>query len=56
MHDDPILFALTDPHSRYMLLVCALIFLVQCHDERCCTGRLGPLPIFQSAPNPVMSQ
>ncbi|MFZ1830709.1 MAG: UbiA family prenyltransferase [Candidatus Competibacteraceae bacterium] len=27
MHDDPILFALTDPHSRYMLLVCALIFL-----------------------------
>ena len=27
MHDDPILFALTDPHSRYMLLVCGLIFL-----------------------------
>jgi 4-hydroxybenzoate polyprenyltransferase len=27
MHDDPILFALTDSHSRYMLLVCGLIFL-----------------------------
>lgn len=27
MHDDPILFALTDPQSRYMLLVCGLIFL-----------------------------
>ncbi|MCB1779316.1 MAG: UbiA family prenyltransferase [Candidatus Competibacteraceae bacterium] len=27
MHDDPILFALTDSHSRYVLLACALIFL-----------------------------
>ncbi|MCB1776861.1 MAG: UbiA family prenyltransferase [Candidatus Competibacteraceae bacterium] len=27
MHDDPILFAVTDPHSRYVLLACALIFL-----------------------------
>ena len=27
MHDDPILFALTDTHSRYVLLACALILL-----------------------------
>ncbi|QQS54748.1 MAG: UbiA family prenyltransferase [Candidatus Competibacteraceae bacterium] len=27
MHDDPIIFALTDTHSRYVLLACALIFL-----------------------------
>ncbi|HRY15722.1 MAG: UbiA family prenyltransferase [Candidatus Competibacteraceae bacterium] len=27
MHDDPILFAVTDTHSRYVLLTCALIFL-----------------------------
>lgn len=27
MHDDPILFALTDSQSRYALLACALIFL-----------------------------
>ena len=27
MHDDPIIFALTDAHSRYVLLACALIFL-----------------------------
>ncbi|HOW77506.1 MAG TPA: UbiA family prenyltransferase [Candidatus Competibacteraceae bacterium] len=27
MHDDPILFALTDPQSRYAVLACALIFL-----------------------------
>ncbi|MDG4554653.1 MAG: UbiA family prenyltransferase [Candidatus Competibacter sp.] len=27
MHDDPIVFALTDSHSRYMLLACAFIFL-----------------------------
>jgi 4-hydroxybenzoate polyprenyltransferase/phosphoserine phosphatase len=27
MHDDPIIFALTDTHSRYMLLACALILL-----------------------------
>ncbi len=27
MHDDPIIFALTDTHSRYVLLACALILL-----------------------------
>lgn len=27
MHDDPILFALTDPQSRYAVLACVLIFL-----------------------------
>lgn len=27
MHDDPIFFAITDSHSRYVLLVCTLIFL-----------------------------
>ena len=27
MHDDPIIFALTDAHSRYVLLACALILL-----------------------------
>jgi 4-hydroxybenzoate polyprenyltransferase/phosphoserine phosphatase len=27
MHDDPILFAVTDAHSRYVLLACVLIFL-----------------------------
>ncbi|MDS4028862.1 MAG: UbiA family prenyltransferase [Candidatus Contendobacter sp.] len=27
MHDDPIIFALTDTHSRYILLACALILL-----------------------------
>ena len=27
MHDDPILFALSDAHSRYVLLTCALILL-----------------------------
>lgn len=27
MRDDPILFAVTDTHSRYVLLACVLIFL-----------------------------
>jgi len=27
MHDDPIIFTLTDRHSRLMLLVCVLIVL-----------------------------
>ena len=27
MHDDPIIFALTDTHSRYVLLACTLILL-----------------------------
>ena len=28
MHDDPILFALTDRNSRYTMLVCVVIFLI----------------------------